>query len=434
MSPHIVIVYFIADVIYMFAIERFMGVFFEKRRTSFPVMASSYLLYLVLATVNNLLFFDTSGLHRVVIPLTLFIISLNYESSVPKRLVAVVSNYALFNVLVNFAANFADLLPASWLVYVNDHFIGPYMLASLLSYLVAHLLRRFKDIRKREIPTPLFWISALAVPGTTVAMVISGLLGFEFASRISLAVFLLGVNFLVLYMHDVLSAAYEDKLKSALHSQENEYYLSQCRLMQESLEKMKSYKHDMKMHLAAIKDYTGDNKKAVEYLNSLLGSIEESEVYSDTGNIAFDSIINFKLKNAKEDNIKPEIEILVPSALNIEVADIVTILGNLLDNALDAVAKVEEKLLKLTIKFSKGNLFIKMDNTFDGEVNYTGNNKAGEEKRIATRKEGEQHGYGLKNIRKSVEKYNGCVDIAHTDTIFSVGLLLYPEKEDGVRL
>jgi hypothetical protein len=407
----------------MLAIERFMGVFFEKRRTSFRVMASSYLLYFVLATAERLVF-NTAASHVLFIIPILFIISLNYKTSMSKRLLAIMSNYVLFAVIVNFTVVFIDMLPASLITYVKDYDIGQYTVASLLSYLIAHLLRGFRNIRKNDISTPLFWASALVVPCTTIALLIVNSLNLTFLSRIFSVLFLTGANFLTFYLCDTFSAVYENKLKSALQSQEKEYYLSQCRLMQESLEKMKSYRHDMSLHLATLKDYTTDNKAATDYLNILMGDMAESELYSDTGNIAFDSIINFKLKNTKENDIKPDINLLIPPTLNIEVADIVTIIGNLLDNALDAVAKVEEKIIKLDIKFSKGNLFIQVDNTFDGKVKYT-TGKSGEEKRIATLKDGDEHGHGLKNIKKSAEKYNGHVDISHTDSVFTVGILLY---------
>jgi sensor histidine kinase regulating citrate/malate metabolism len=196
--------------------------------------------------------------------------------------------------------------------------------------------------------------------------------------------------------------------------------------MQESVAQVKSIRHDMKMHLATALDYSEKDKakEASDYLKTLLGNISTSEVYSDTGNIALDSIINFKLKNAVEDRIKLEINILAPPALDVEPVDIVTILGNLLDNALDAVAKVENKVIKLNIEHSKGNLFIKAENTFDGEVKYNPE-KNGTEKMPATRKKGSEHGHGLANIRKSVEKYNGDMDIAHESEIFSVSILLY---------
>ncbi|MCL1788213.1 MAG: ATP-binding protein [Defluviitaleaceae bacterium] len=234
------------------------------------------------------------------------------------------------------------------------------------------------------------------------------------------------------YIHDILSATYEDKLKSELHSQEKEYYFAQCQLMQESVEKMKTYRHDVKMHLSAIlgfaaKDQTQD---ITHYVSHLLGDIDIIDIYCNTGNIAFDSIINFKLKTAAEQNIKTDISVFVPPALNIDVVDIVTILGNLLDNALDAVEKTADKIINLSVKVSKGNLFIKVDNSFDGEVKYA-KGKAGTPEAIVTRKDGDNHGYGLKNVRRAAEKYHGHVDINHDGGVFCVQVLLYANGGAG---
>jgi sensor histidine kinase regulating citrate/malate metabolism len=227
--------------------------------------------------------------------------------------------------------------------------------------------------------------------------------------------------FLIFYLYDTLSVAYENKLKSALHAQEKEYYFTQCQLMQESVEQMKAFRHDIKLHLTTIKDYTANNQvnEATEYLNALFGDLGSNELYSETGNIAFDSIINFKFKNIKSADIKPDLKISIPPALNVEAVDIVTILGNLLDNALDAVAKVEEKVLKLDISFDKGGLFIKLENSFDGEVKYS------KEQQILTSKNEDGHGYGLKNIRQSVEKYNGYMKLTHNGNNFCSVVFLY---------
>ena len=199
--------------------------------------------------------------------------------------------------------------------------------------------------------------------------------------------------------------------------------------MQESVKKVRSIRHDMNFHLATLKDFSINNKEATDYINSLLGDISDSEVYSSAGNIAFDSIINFKLKTAKDDNIKLDLSLFIPPVLNIEIADIVTILGNLLDNALDAVAKIEDKMIKLDIEFSKSCLFIMIENSFGGTIKYA-KGKSKKEKCIATLKSEGEHGYGLDNIQKSVEKYNGYIDIAHCDNIFSVGIVLYVDSPD----
>jgi len=109
------------------------------------------------------------------------------------------------------------------------------------------------------------------------------------------------------------------------------------------------------------------------------------------------------------------------------------IAGSLLNNALEAVAKVDEKAIKLDIEYSKESLFIRVENTFDGEIKCEkGKNDA--MKVIASRKDGDNHGYGLKNIRKSVEKYNGHVGISYKGNIFSVGVLLYMDGDITVNL
>ncbi|MCL2216515.1 MAG: ATP-binding protein [Defluviitaleaceae bacterium] len=240
-------------------------------------------------------------------------------------------------------------------------------------------------------------------------------------------IILIGVAFIIFYLHNSLSKSIEDNVKSALHAQEKEYYFTQSQLMQESVENIKSMRHDMKLHLATARDFISTDKtgEAAAYLNGLLGDIEESGVYSNTNNTAFDSIINFKLNNVKQENIKLDIRLLIPPALNIKVADIVTIIGNLLDNALDAVSKVEDKMIKLDIEYSRESLFIQVENTFDGVVKYDNNT---DDKQISTRKSGGEHGHGLKNICKSVEKYNGHIDITHDENIFTVTMILYVDE------
>jgi sensor histidine kinase regulating citrate/malate metabolism len=133
--------------------------------------------------------------------------------------------------------------------------------------------------------------------------------------------------------------------------------------------------------------------------------------------VAFDSIINYKLRNAVEKEIELQVDVSVPQKLNIEISDVVTIVGNLLDNAINAVMKVKNKEICLKISFSKGNLFINIKNTFNGDV------RCIDGEIVSTN--GDNHGYGLKNIRAAVEKHNGYVNIHYIDNMFSVEVFLY---------
>ena len=432
-----------------FAIARLMGVFFESRRTSLFVMILSYVPF-VFVRLWIAFWFDMSGwdfqrllfLARPVeflangftvilfttLP-TLFIISLNYKTTALKRAVVVFYSFVLWDVSTALATNFVVIhLPAvnfiSFLPVAN-------LAGAVLFFWVASMFRRFKHLKTDAHSFNGFWWAALA---TAVAINL-----FAIAIRVDATGNAINFSFtlintisilLVFYLHHSISEVSENKAKSILHEKESEYYLVQCQLMQESVEQIKTIRHDMKMHLAAAMNYTANDraKEATDYLRGLLGDIGESEVVSNSGNIAFDSIINFKLNKAKSENIKLDTTLLIPTTTNIEVSDIVTILGNLLDNALEAVAKVEDKLIRLTVQSSKGNLVIKADNTFDGVVKYK-NRKDEAEIIIATRKDAGDHGHGLKSIRRSVEKYNGTVDITHDDNIFSVTVIIYLDKK-----
>jgi len=420
------IVYLIFNFVAMLAIERLMGVFFEKRKTSFVVLALSLLLYFILSSAAFLLW-NMPIVSLTISLATFFIITLNYESTTRKRLVATFGTFVILSAI--------DLLVSlSFGVYEIEVFytsgmdsIFGFIILGAITYMLALLLRKFKNIRKNAMNSTMFLIFYSVVLVLTLAFLIFVVMPYlPFGTAIIAVIALLGVNIFMYYIHDILSATYEDKLKSELHSQEKEYYFAQCQLMQESVERVKTIRHDMKLHLVTAADYNASGKvnELADYLQGLLGDISISEIYSDTGNIAFDSIINFKLKAAAEKNIKTDINVFVPPALNIEVADIVTILGNLLDNALDAVAKTSDKTIKLNVRASKGNLFIKVDNSFDGEVKYA-KGKDGIAEAITTRKSGDNHGYGLKNIRKVAEKYNGHVKITHSDNVFSTGVFLY---------
>jgi len=436
MNVFVVISFLIENIIFVFSIQMFMGIFFFKRNTALSNIVFSYLLYFVSAGVWRFLLLTgvmtetltINASHVFITTATLIIISLNYESSMIKRLVVVTCNYVLFTIFINFAISALMILPVPHFENEMNTVSLLYLIGSILSYLAVLLLIRFKSIRKNNIVLPKFWslvvfVQVLAI-ATSLFVPYDSPIYVSFTLPILFA--LLGVNLLILYLYDSMASAYEDKLKSALHAQEKEYYFTQCKLMQESVENIKTIRHDMKMHLATARDFNmnGQTDEATDYLNSLLGDIEKREIYSNTNNTAFDSIINFKLNDTKQENIELDIRLLIPPALNIEVADIVTILGNLLDNAIDAVAKVEDKQIKLDIEYSKENLFIQIENTYDGKVKYA-KDKDCLDTAIVTRKDGDNHSYGLKNIRNSIEKYNGYMDISHDDKVFSVGVLLY---------
>ena len=411
-----------ANIIASLSVERVMSVFFGKRKTPLVVTTISYVFFWL--TLGLATWIEPTPLTLIIYLLALLVISLNYESPMVKRFSAATAGHFAILIMSAFAVRSVELFPTNMLISATDL---AYVSASILIYLLSLLaFLCFKNIKKVTVNLHKVWLPFIILP-----VAVSFFEFFAISSpAIGVPIIIIGNNiavfFIFLYLYNGLSKIFEDTLKSKLHSQEKEFYFAQIQLMQESVKKVRSIRHDMDFHLATLKDFSVENKAATDYINSLIGDISESEVYSSTGNIAFDSIINFKLKTAAEDNVKLDLSLFIPSVLNIDVVDVVTIMGNLLDNALDAVAKAEDKIIKLDIEFSKSNLHIKIDNSFDGSVKFA-DGKDEEEKRIVTLKTGSGHGYGLGNIRKSVEKYNGHMDVSHEGKMFSVGILLYVE-------
>ena len=172
---------FVTRLFLMLVIERFVRVFFDKRRTGFPVMALSYLaLPLGLTAGVVLLGFlgekpivPTMILQTVPAVALLYVITLNYEGSWKKRLVASFSIFAIM-----YAIGFAVILVfrsylAIYVIPARQSGV-PFMLENiaslLLSLMVALLLQNFKHLRKSTAVLPAVWVSVLAIPLASIAV------------------------------------------------------------------------------------------------------------------------------------------------------------------------------------------------------------------------------------------------------------------------
>lgn len=429
------ILYWIFQFFILLVMAKLVGVFYENRRSSYKnLLLSLVALYLGYALCFWLASHFAPDLLQVDV-LTLyvqsFLLTLHYDSTVARRFTAAFSTGSIL--LLSYIIMGGMVVPLLWphLEVGGEAWTAVSNLLLIpMSLLIAISLERFKGIKKR-VPVSRM---ALAAPLTGLVILLL-IIAIPVAASFGIDISQAGATFIVLifmawfffsslFLYDFMAKKYEEKNKMDLQAQEKEYYYAQCQLMQESMEQVRAARHDIVSHLAALQAFTRrrDLKTAQTYLDGLLSDIEKQEIYSDTGNIAFDSIINYKLRNTKADEVSLDIQVWVPPVLPVEVVDVVTILGNLLENAMDAVKKAEQKEMKLEIKYAKGCLFIKVENTFDGHIQY-------EENAIVSQKKGEGHGYGMKNIRQSVEKYNGYIKMSHSENTFSTGVFLYVEKE-----
>jgi sensor histidine kinase regulating citrate/malate metabolism len=192
--------------------------------------------------------------------------------------------------------------------------------------------------------------------------------------------------------------------------------------MKSSLESVRSFRHDMRNHLILLNSLVEENEydEASKVISQITGAIDVKNEYAQSGNITVDSILNFNLQEAINKGISVSLELNIPERLNITPFDMSVILGNLLDNAINASSRLEkDKRLDLKIDYKRGRLFINLSNTYNGILNYKG------DKLITSNKDKEAHGIGMKNINAVLDKYDGVMEIDHTENIFTTIILLY---------
>lgn len=180
--------------------------------------------------------------------------------------------------------------------------------------------------------------------------------------------------------------------------------------------------HDFHNHMEVLHRYLvqGKHTEALTYLEDLQEPVREITERVWSGDEALDYLTNTKLAAAEQAGIRVEINIEFPRGTSLHSADLCTILGNLLDNALEAAKGVprSRRYLALTIRRINQMLVIKVENSFEGELRTDG------EEIISSKKQSGLHGWGLKSVRAAAEKYDGTVEISAAEHIFKAVVTL----------
>ena len=180
----------------------------------------------------------------------------------------------------------------------------------------------------------------------------------------------------------------------------------------------------MKNHLIGLRSLIkeGDVQRAENYLDGLLDDIEIVEEKICSGNVVVDTLVNAKCTLAKKMHIKTDIQVCIPNEFKFQDKHLMVILGNIIDNAIEASMKLpeEERYIKLIILYQKKMLNILIINNYNGR---TRKNRWGEF--ITTKEEQVYHGLGLSAIKQAIDYYNGEVKITEKNGKFQVSILIY---------
>ena len=214
-----------------------------------------------------------------------------------------------------------------------------------------------------------------------------------------------------------------EKELAALKSMYRKQY-DQYRYYQNSMEMIHVKYHDLKHQITGLRG-EADEEKRKQWLDKLEQELDENRLIEQTGNQVLDTMLAAKIFQARKNQIRITC-VADGKLLNfMHVTDICTIFGNGLDNAIESVITLEnqtKRLIHVTLREQKNFILINIANYIEEEI------KLGKGELPETSKQDkENHGYGLKSIRMTVEKYQGSMSVQAKDNWFELRILI-PEK------
>lgn len=418
-----ILTYLPSQALGIYSIYKLVRAFFEERIVKRYIEVVAFVGYYVLTSLIYL-FINIPIANFAVNIISIFLLTFMYVSSIKKKLLVDVLTYIFMACTETLVVTLTGQLSFS-IIEKNDYkSIFGIVVINVLKYVVSMAVSGFKNIKSGNTLPVAYWISLLIIPISSLFMlmvIFQSEVLIVYQVTLSVAAVLI-INFTVFFLFDGLAKTYWEKQERELVKQQNKYYENQLEIINASLKNSSILRHDMKNHLrvifADIKN--GNINDAQQHITDITDAYNAGNEIIRTGYPAIDSIVNFKLQNAKQDGIKINASSTLPQGLNISSFDSTVILGNLIDNALQAVSLVtENKFIDLVLHYSKGILLIKIANPFVNEIKKSGDNV------ITTKKDKENHGYGLASVKETVEKYNGTVEINPSDNIFTVKVVLY---------
>lgn len=207
----------------------------------------------------------------------------------------------------------------------------------------------------------------------------------------------------------------KDALRNIMEMQYKNYQLSR-----ESIDVVNQKYHDLKHQINLLKTqaYVG---KSTSYLEKMEREIRVYETQNKTGNQILDAVLTNKAMICQNKEI--ELKFIVDGgALSfMEDMDVSALFGNMLDNAIESAEKQQEKqkrLIWLYVTKEKQFVRIRTENYCDEKVRFKNGMP------VTTKKDRRLHGYGMKSIKSTVEKYHGSVVAAQENNWFELKILL----------
>ena len=394
--------YFAALIIYLFEY----GIYIV-----FDSTVINIIVFLIINYVISRLFFNTK-------PVSAFVSSIFLSAALTA------SEFSTLSVLSIGLNNSIDTYKTSAFVFILFIIISRFVfyIFTKLSERIGFYLQRNKALRT---PSFLFIYPFTAIAILYVFWIIST--KYKLSSNIGIAITIASLAilisvFLTFAFYSRTSKKMDELYKEQSEEERVKAEITYYSILEKQNEVLKMVTHDTKNHLLAIKSIAV-NPEVKDYIDNIYGEIKDNSLFGNTDNKYLDLLLNKYQSECESSNIIIDYSIKTANLSFMDSSDLISMISNILDNAIEAAKQSEERTISLSINRSNSFDILICKNSCNKKPNSSGDGLS------STKAESGIHGYGFKSIKRAAKKYNGEVEWRYDDIakIFTV-TIVFPNK------
>ena len=425
------LIYFLLECCTLPVIKGFFDVFLDKRSLGKKVWIWN-LLFCLVGTFSDLCFMPPY--------LNIFYGALTYELIAITFFEGAFSRKTFVNVIFVAVWMLDEAIVGLVFGVIGISYREQFLLGAILTRLVIFLLEKIIQyfyVKKNDIPVERKEGAALlAFPVVSIILMFCIFVLCQTCTNRSLrlgitvvSLLLIPMNIFQFRIYDKIKEKAKVEKRNLIYQQMVDLYEKQIAEREETTRKIRQFRHDMKLHLSAVRELAEekDTDGIISYIDELAnGPGMRKSDFANSGNLLLDGLLNQAYERAVKAKIQMKLRLEIPYKLNISDADLYVILGNALENALEASEKVpreEGRLIELSLVYKNGDLRIGIRNRYAEEPR-----KDSKGTFLSSKNNSEYPGIGLYSIRETVKKYHGFMDIHTENKIFSLVIVIREEK------
>lgn len=406
----------------IYCIFKFADIFSPRKEINKDNKYKYYLSFILIAIVHILKSVFIKGIPMAIISLiTTFLFNQFYKSKQYVKMIISISLSVMYMSVELLLAGVFMLVSGDKFMQVNTT-PEAYAIGTLLTRFLVFAIILVFESRKKSLAisnlSPKYLALLSILPITTIILSIlmyqviividSSVIKFVFVLACILLILSNAIIFEIIRVQNRLAKSeYDLKLLKNNIDEQTRHYEE----LKSSQDEIRQLRHNMRsICIGAIAELkSGKTENAIEELQSNIDIIEQSSKSIDTGHPSIDSVIESKLDRCCELNINTNLSYQYKEPVNINEIEIAVILGNILDNAIEACQKVtDNKEIWGSVTVDKQDIIINVKNTAVDSNNLK-----------TSKADKKSHGYGLKSISHIAKKYNGYAKFSYNDNVFT---------------